>query len=354
LTASVKGRRRPIASLNPSMKRMQWTAAASLPTCLPPGERSMTVQSQSLPATAPQTAARDRAFEPRDYGFYVLTVIAWSLSWFAIRLQVGTVPNEVSLVWRFGIATVLMFVWVIASGWRIRFPLRDHVRFAALGVLMFSTNFLLFYYGAGYLVSGLLSVVFSLASVVNILLAAVVLREPASVRVLAGGLLGFCGIALMFAPEIAAHGLSGGTVIGLALCVAGTLCFCLGNQVSAAGLRKNLPLIPMTAWGMVYGTLFSALLAVLLGKPFIFEPTLSYAGSLLFLAVVSTVIAFSAYLTLLSRIGPARAGYATVMFPIFALLVSTVMEGYRWNAYAFAGLALVAIGNVLVIRAGRR
>lgn len=315
----------------------------------------MTVQSQSLPTpAAPQPAARDRAFEPRDYGLYALTVIAWSLSWFAIRLQVGTVPNEVNLVWRFGIATALMFIWVVASGRRIRFPLREHVRFAALGVLMFSTNFLLFYYAAGYLVSGLLSVVFSLASVVNILLAAVVLHETPSPRVLAGGLIGFFGIALMFSPEIAAHGLSGATVIGLALCVGGTLCFCLGNQISAAGLRRGLPLIPMTAWGMVYGTLFSALLALLLGKPFIVEPTVSYLGSLLFLAVISTVIAFSAYLTLLSRIGPARAGYATVLFPIFALLVSTVMEGYQWSAYAFAGLVFVAVGNVLVIRAGKR
>jgi drug/metabolite transporter (DMT)-like permease len=104
---------------------------------------------------------------------------------------------------------------------------------------------------------------------------------------------------------------------------------------------------------MFYGTLWSTLLAFLLGRPFIIEPTVSYIASLLFLAVISTVIAFSAYLTLLSRIGPARAGYATVMFPIFALLVSTVLEGYQWSAYAFAGLVFVAIGNVLVIRTGK-
>lgn len=316
----------------------------------------MTIQSQSIdtPISAgPVRGSGERSFEPRDYGLYVLTVIAWSVSWFAIRLQVGTVPNEVNLVWRFAIATVLMIAWVVLSGRRIRFPLRDHVRFAALGILLFSSNFLFFYYGAGYLVSGLLSVVFSLASVVNIMLAAIALRERPSPRVLAGGILGFCGIALMFLPEITSHGLSGNTMIGLLLCVAGTLCFCIGNQISAAGLRKGLPLIPMSAWGMVYGTLWSALLALLLGRPFIIEPTVSYIASLLFLAVISTVIAFSAYLTLLSRIGPARAGYATVMFPIFALLVSTVLEGYQWSAYALAGLVFVAIGNVLVIRTGK-
>lgn len=316
----------------------------------------MTIRSQSIVAPIPASPlqnAGERSFEPRDYGLYILTVIAWSVSWFAIRLQVGTVPNEVNLVWRFAIATVLMIAWVVFSGRRIRFPPRDHVRFAALGILMFSSNFLFFYYGAGYLVSGLLSVVFSLASVVNIMLAAVALREQPSPRVLAGGIIGFGGIALMFSPEIAAHGLSGNTMMGLLLCVAGTLCFCIGNQISAAGLRKGLPLIPMSAWSMFYGTLWSTLLAFLLGRPFIIEPTVSYIASLLFLAVISTVIAFSAYLTLLSRIGPARAGYATVMFPIFALLVSTALEDYRWSVYALAGLVFVAIGNVLVIRTGK-
>jgi drug/metabolite transporter (DMT)-like permease len=105
---------------------------------------------------------------------------------------------------------------------------------------------------------------------------------------------------------------------------------------------------------MLYGTIWSTLLAVLLGKPFIIEPTLSYIGSLVFLAVVSTVIAFAAYLTLLGRIGAARAGYSTVMFPVLALLISTVFEGYSWTAFAVAGLALVALGNVLVIGAAAK
>ena len=143
-------------------------------------------------------------------------------------------------------------------------------------------------------------------------------------------------------------------MIGLLLCLAGTLCFCAGNLVSAAGQRRGLPLISMNAWGMLYGTLWCTLLALLQGKPFLIEPTVAYLGSLVFLAVVSTVVAFAAYLTLLGRIGPARAGYATVMFPVFALLISTALEGYQWTVYAVAGLVLVTMGNILVIRGGRR
>ncbi|WP_352895654.1 DMT family transporter [Mesorhizobium sp. M1340] len=211
-----------------------------------------------------------------------------------------------------------------------------------------------FYYGAGYLVSGLLSVVFSLASVINMLLGALVIGERPAPRILAGGVIGFAGIALMFFPEIAANGLSGGTLVGLLLCLCGTLSFCAGNLVSVANQRRDLPLVSTNAWGMLYGTLWSAFLAFLFGEPFVFATTASYIGSLVFLAVISTVVAFAAYLTLLGRIGGARAGYATVIFPVFALLISTALEGYAWTAYAIIGLVLVAAGNVLVIRGGRR
>ncbi|PYE90379.1 DMT family transporter [Phyllobacterium leguminum] len=298
-------------------------------------------------ATRPQ----DRAFEPFDYGLYAMTVFAWSLSWYALALQAGSgVANEVNIVWRFLIATIIMFAWAAVSKQRLKFPLHDHLGFAALGILLFSSNFLLFYYGAQYLVSGLLSVVFSLASIVNLVLSTVVMREPPSSRTLIGGLMGFGGIALMFLPEMQAHGFTGKTLIGLGLCVAGTLSFCTGNLVSARLQKRGLPLISMNGWGMVYGTLWAGFLALVFGKHFTIAWTGEYLVSLVFLAVVSTVLAFFAYLTLLGRIGSARAGYATVMFPVFALVVSTIFEGYQWTVFAVIGLALVLAGNLFVIR----
>lgn len=302
------------------------------------------------PASRPAPSRANKPFEAVDYGLYALTMVAWSASWYAIKLQVGVVSPEVNLVWRFALATVLMFGWVAFSGRRARFASADHLRFAALGVLLFSSNFILFYHGALYLVSGLLSVVFSLASILNMALAAAIMRERPSGRVLAGGLLGFAGIAAMFLPEMAAQGWTGGTLTGLAFCAAGTLCFCLGNLVSASLQRRGLPLVSTNAWGMLYGTGWAAILALALGRPFIIETTASYLGALLFLAIVSTILAFAAYLSLLGRIGAARAGYATVMFPVVALLISTALEGYQWTLWAALGLALVAAGNVLVIR----
>ena len=306
-------------------------------------------------AVPPAAASAARPFEPLDYGLYALTVLAWSASWFAISLQVGVVSPEVNLVWRFSIATVLMFAWVLLSRRPLAFPLSDHLRFAALGILMFSSNFLLFYYGALYLVSGLLSVVFSLASVVNMLLARG--RDArAAVAARAGRRTG--GLCRHRADVLSGDGRARPVRLDLDRAAAlrrrhAVLLhrqFACRPSISGAACRSFRSMRGACSTAR----LWAGFLALLLGKPFIIEPTLSYFGSLIFLAVVSTVVAFAAYLTLLGRIGAARAGYSTVMFPVFALLISTALEGYAWTPYAIAGLALVAIGNVLVIATGSK
>ena len=76
--------------------------------------------------------------------------------------------------------------------------------------------------------------------------------------------------------------------------------------------------------------------------------------SLLYLAIFGTVIAFGSYLTILGRIGPDRAGYIAVLFPIVALLLSTVFEGLTWEMITVLGVGLVVVGNVIAMTRRRR
>jgi len=284
-----------------------------------------------------------------DYSLYAVTVFAWSTSWIALKLQLGVVAPQVALTWRFLLASLVMFGWAIVRGDRLRFPLADHLRFVGLGFFIFSMNFLQFYLGGAKLASGLLAVIFSLASVFNMLLGTLVLRQPVDRRVLAGAAFGFGGVALMFWPEIAGTDFDHDAAIGLLLCVGGTLFFCIGNMISAKTQRHGIPVVSASAWGMAYGAAILALIAAFLGKPFIIDWSFQYIASLLWLALLSSVIAFFAYLTLLGRIGSGRAGYSTVLFPVFALLISTFAEGYQWTGFAVAGLVLVMVGNVIVL-----
>ncbi|MDK9695945.1 MAG: DMT family transporter [Siculibacillus sp.] len=301
-------------------------------------------------APAPSPAVPDGRFGAFDAVLYAVTVFAWSTSWIAMKAQVATVAPEVSLLWRFLISAAVMWIWVGVRGDRLRFPLSAHLGFAGLGFFIFSMNFNLFYHGATGLPSGLLSVVFSLASVINLLLGFLFFRHRISGRVLFGGLLGFSGVAAMFWPRIAGADFDHAAAVGLGLCVAGTTSFCIGNMVSSAIQRRGVSVLSATAWGMVWGSAFLLVAVLIRGLDFDFERSAPYVVSLLWLAIVSSVAAFWAYLTLLGRIGAARAGYATVMFPVFALAISTVFEGYHWTASAILGLVLVLAGNLFVLR----
>lgn len=294
-----------------------------------------------------------RPLDATDALLYAAVIVFWGTSWIAMKAQLGIVAPEVSLVWRFMIAAAVMFAAMLLSRRNMSFPLKDHLRFAGLGALIFSTNFALFYHGAQHLPSGLLSVVFSLASVFNIFLGALLFSQRISARLLLGALLGFAGVGAMFWPQLAGTGLDGKALAGLGLCVGGTLSFCLGNMLSASNQRAGLPVLPANAWGMAYGMVFLALFALARGDTFIIEWTPRYLGSLVFLAIAASVLAFAAYLTLLGRIGAARTGYSTVIYPVVALAISTLFEDYHWSAPAIAGLALVLSGNLLVLRTPR-
>jgi drug/metabolite transporter (DMT)-like permease len=288
-----------------------------------------------------------------DLALFATVVLVWGTSWLPLRLQLGIVAPEVSGVWRFALAGTIMFGWLLLAGERIRFGLADHVRFVVLGAFLFSFNFLLAYYGGFYLTSGLLAVVFSLASVINPLLAAAIARSLPEPRVVAGAALGIVGVALLFGPEIVATHASRETAIGLALVFGATLLFCTGNMVSAAYQKRGISVLSANTWCMVYGTLWLVLVAALRGEPFIVEWSARYLLSILWLAIPSTAIAFAAYLTLLGRIGASRASYSTVPVPVVALAVSTIFEGYAWTLSAALGVVLVLIGNVVVLSKGQ-
>lgn len=303
----------------------------------------------SISAPVP-TSAAPGGLAGLDYGLYAAVVFAWSTSWIAIKYQVGVVSPEVSLVYRFALSAACMWAWLLASGRAWRFPPRHHLRFALLGVLLFSSNFLAFYYGGKSVPSGLLAVVFSLASVFNLVLGNLIFRTAIDRVTLIGALTGFGGVLAMFWPQISGAEFDHDALVGLMLCVGGTLSFCLGNMAAAESKRAGLDTFSVTAWGMTYGTAWLAFLALVMGRSYTFDWSPAYVIGLGWLSIFSSVLAFAAYLTLLNRIGAGRAGYATVMFPVFALAISTVVEGYQWTGWAIGGLALVLAGNIFVLK----
>ncbi len=277
------------------------------------------------------------------------TVLIWGTTWIAIKYQVGLVPESVSVAYRFALAAVLIFLWVWARRLPLRFAVRDHAFMAGQGLCIFSTNFYLFYRAAEHLTSGLLAVIFSLAVVMNIVNGAIFLRVRPDLRTLLGAACGLLGMTVVFWPEFAGFSLANASSLAVLTALAATYSFSLGNIVALRNQKAGLPVLPSSAYGMAYGAAAMALLALISGEAFLFDPRPAYVGSLLYLALFGSVLAFACYLVLLGRIGAGRSAYVTVLFPIIALALSTVFEDFTWTTGATAGVALILFGNVLVL-----
>jgi drug/metabolite transporter (DMT)-like permease len=280
---------------------------------------------------------------------YLATIAIWGSSWLGIKYQLGVVPPEISVLYRFIVAAALLLAWCRLRGLSLSFTWRQHVAMALVGIPLFSLNYIIFYVAAGYLTSGLVAVTFSTITVMNIGFGALLIGSPIRPRVAVGALFGLAGLSLVFWRDLAAFDTGSASLIGLGLSLIATAFASLGNIASARNQRAGIPVIQGNAIGMAYGALCTLIVIVLRGVPFAFDPSPLYVGGLLYLAVVATIIGFGCYLTLIGRIGADRAAYTSVVFPVVALGLSTVFEGFVWTELALAGVALILVGNVIVL-----
>jgi len=285
-----------------------------------------------------------------DLALYACAVLIWGSTWLAIKFQLGVVPAPVSVAWRFAIAALILMAYTRLKRLPLRFEALTHAWLALQGLTLFGINYVLVYLSEQSLTSGLVAVIFSLVAFCNIVALRVFFSVPFSREALTGASLGVIGIALVFWPELSNFSLSPGRRTGVVLALLSPVVASLGNMTATRNHRCRLPVIQANAWAMMYGAAFVAIYAELSGQRFVFDWSLPYIVSLLYLAVFGSVIAFVAYLTLLGRIGADRAGYSGIAIPIVALGLSTLFEDLHWDAAMFGGVALCMAGNVLVLR----
>jgi len=280
---------------------------------------------------------------------YVLTVLIWGSTFFAIEFQLGVVEPEVSIFYRYAAAAMFLFGWSAFRGLKLRFNLHAHAWFVLLGIFLFSINYILTYRAQVHITSALCAILFSMMLWMNIVNSRIFFGVRAGRRVLIGAALGISGIITLFAPQIRELSFSDSMFFGSVLAVLAALSASFGNMVSQRAQTMRLPVVQSNAWGMLYGALLTGALSANAGHAFTFEFSAAYVVSLGYLSFFGSIVAFGAYLTLLGRIGANRAGYAMVMFPVVALILSILFEGLAIDAAVIVGTALVLAGNLCVL-----
>jgi drug/metabolite transporter (DMT)-like permease len=281
---------------------------------------------------------------------FLIPALIWGSTWLAIKYQLGIVDPLVSVFYRFLLAAIILFAYCSSVGMNLRYSAKQHFFMALQGLLLFGINYWLVYLAEVHLKSGLVAVVFSTIIFLNIFNGALFLKSRIRLNVLFNSFLGFIGIALVFKDELIGFNFSSVESSALLLAGISVITASFGNITSAYNQKNKLPVIQTNAFGMLYGSLLMLLLALVTGKPFTFDFSLPYIGSLMYLAIFGSIIAFTSYLTLLGKIGADKSAYVTLVFPIIALVLSTIFEDYNWNALALIGVILITIGNFMILK----
>lgn len=280
---------------------------------------------------------------------YLTIALIWGSTWIVIPYQLGEVANEMSVGYRFGLASLLLYAYALLTRRKIALP-REAYKFVFLqGTLLFSLNYFLVYYGTAYVTTGLVAVVFSTVIVFNAIFERIFFRKELEARVLIAALIGFTGIALIFWPEISEVNLRDDSVIGILFILVATIIASLGNMAAIINTSRSLPVVAVNAHSMAWAGITSVLIGLALGKDLNFSFSTDYMVSLAYLSLFGSAIAFGCYLALIRRIGATKAAYIAVVLPIVALGLSTLFEGYQWTAAAVLGIILTLVGNGLIL-----
>jgi drug/metabolite transporter (DMT)-like permease len=248
-----------------SLQRLaSYSVDAALPACCP----TKAQESASAQDTRGQTLKAYRGVCAMNLSLYLLTVLIWGTTWIALKWQLGVVAIPVSIVYRFGLAALVLFALLLLSRRLQPMNRRGHLICVAQGLCLFCVNFMCFLTASQWIPSGLVAVVFSTATLWNALNARVFFGQRIARNVLMGGALGLFGLGMLFWPELAGHQASPQTLLGLGLALCGTLCFSAGNMLSSLQQKAGLKPLTTNAWGMAYGAAMLSVWCLVKGIPF--------------------------------------------------------------------------------------
>ena len=276
---------------------------------------------------------------------FVIACLIWGSTFFAITLQLGDVPPAVSVVYRFALASAVLFAWCAARGDRLLLPWRTQRWMMLQGCATFAISYICTYNSEQFLVSGLVAVLFALMVFWNPILNRLIFGMPLGWRTWSAGVVAICGVTLLFFQNIrdSLNDIGGANphfTRGVILAVGATIASSVGNMVVVKVREQSSNVLLTMAWSMMWGSMLVALYVILSGQHFVMPPSAKYWGGLFYLSLLGSVIAFAAYFTLIHRIGSDKAVYIGVVTPVISVLLSTQLENFRPGAIECIGMVM--------------
>ena len=293
----------------------------------------------------------------KTWQLFAICVVVWGTTWHAITYQLFDFSAEAGVAIRFALAGLAVLALCRWRGVPLACSLADHGTLAVQGVFLYGVSYVCVYHAERFVPSGLVAVGYSASPLLSGIGAALLFGAALGRRFVVGGVLGVCGVVVIFWTEITRASGSDRAALGALFTVASVLLSAVGSLAASRNRRRGIALLPAMGFGMLYGSIAAAIVALAVGRSIVVPSAPSWWLSLAYLAFAGSVLTFACFLTLQDRVGVGAAGTVGVMTPLLALVVSIALEGFRPDVLTAAGAALAVAGNALMLipaRSGRR
>ncbi len=274
---------------------------------------------------------------------YIVTLVMFGSTWIAIKIGLGSLPPFTSAVLRFIIAFVVL--GAAFRIWRFRLPARPSARkdiFLA-GLFMYGLNFVFIYFGQQLIPSALGAVVYSTMPFFTGLFAHFMTTdERLTPRIIAGQMIGFLGIIILFAADLDFHGSFWGI---LSLLLGSASC-----SWATVKIKRDLDDIRPEQLAIIQipiGLLLLVPIMLATESPFSIHLDLTGVGSITYLAIFGTGVAFMGWYYLLKRVGAVALSLMTFLEPLVAMLLGFLILGEILSVTVLAGGALILTGVLI-------
>ncbi len=281
----------------------------------------------------------------RSWILFLIPVVIWSTTFYAITLQLGSVTTPTYAVGlRFGCAALILFVWLAIRREPLRLTLNLHAWTAASGICAYGISYVLTYVAEQSIPSGLVAIAFTLMVFLTPALTRMSYGTPITRLTWLGGSLGVAGVVMCFLPDVMNTQVSASFVWGMAAMMIAALVSSIGAVCSIQLNRSGVPVVTYTAWAMAYGAAVTVAYGLLSGQSLHLDGRPFFWVAFVYLTVPGTIVTFLCYLTLLKREGSARTMYVSVLAPTGAVLMSVIWEGLQLQVLTCAGIATALLG----------
>lgn len=299
-----------------------------------------------------------KAAEPRREGVdwsivvpFVTVVLIWGSTWFVIKGQVGQAPASWTVATRFTIATAGMCALALIRRESLKLPPAAMRMAALVGLTQFCLNFQGVYRAEMVFTSGIMAMVMALMMIPVAIFAWVMFRTRVDRRFVLGSGVALVGIGLLLLKEYRAAppAGTGAVLMGLGYGAGALIAASVASVAQMSRTARETPTVPLAAWSMGIGAALDIAFALALnGPPPLDHPPTFWAGAL-YLGLIGTVVPFPLFFDLVRKMGAARASYTNILIPIVAMLISTLLEDYRWTMLPITGAVLAISGMVIVM-----